>query len=70
MESLSLEVFKKRVDVALGDMVSGHGGGGLMNGLNDPSDISSFNDSVILLTGCPHILEQLLTFRVTVTEGS
>ena len=25
-ESLSLEVFKKRVDVALGDVVSGHGG--------------------------------------------
>ena len=37
--SLSLKVFKKRVDVALRDMVSGHGGGGLMVGLDDRSDL-------------------------------
>ena len=35
MESLSLEVFKNRVDVALRDTVSGHGGDGLMVGLGD-----------------------------------
>ena len=35
MESLSLEVFKKRVDVALRDVVSGHGEDGLMVGLDD-----------------------------------
>ena len=29
VESLSLEVFKSRVDVALRDVVSGRGGGGL-----------------------------------------
>ena len=29
LESLSLEVFKKRGDVALRDVVSGHGGEGL-----------------------------------------
>ena len=29
VESPSLEVFKKRVDVALKDVVSGHGGDGL-----------------------------------------
>ena len=29
VESPSLEVFKNRVDVALRDVVSGHGGGGL-----------------------------------------
>ena len=29
MESASLEVFKNRVDVALRDVVSGHGGDGL-----------------------------------------
>ena len=29
VESSSLEVFKKRVDVALRDVVSGHGRGGL-----------------------------------------
>ena len=33
--SLSLEVFKNRVDVALRDVVSGHGGGGLVAGLDD-----------------------------------
>ena len=30
-----LEAFKKQVDVALRDVVSGHGGGGLMVGLDD-----------------------------------
>jgi len=35
VESPSLEVFKKRVDVALQDMVNRHGGDGLMVGLDD-----------------------------------
>ena len=35
VESPSLEVFKKRVDVALRDMDSGHCGDGLLVGLND-----------------------------------
>ena len=35
VESLSLEVFKSHGDVALKDVVSGHGGGGLMVGLDD-----------------------------------
>ena len=30
-----MEVFKKHEDVALRDMVSGHGGGGLVVGLDD-----------------------------------
>jgi len=34
--SLSLEVFQSRVDVALRDVVSGHGGGGLAVG---PADL-------------------------------
>ena len=34
MESPSLEVFKIHGDVALRDVGSGHGGGGLMAGLN------------------------------------
>ena len=38
MESLSLEVFKNRGDVALGDMVSGHGGVIVMVRLNDLRD--------------------------------
>ena len=36
-ESPSLEVFKNRVDVALRDVVSGHGGDGPMVGLDDLS---------------------------------
>jgi len=35
MESPSLEVFKKHGDVALSEMVSWHGGGGLMTALDD-----------------------------------
>ena len=35
MQSPSLEVFRNRVDVALKDMVSGHGGGGLAVELSD-----------------------------------
>jgi len=37
--SPSLEVFKNHGDVALRDMVSGHGGGGLMIGLDDLSGL-------------------------------
>ena len=36
VESLSLEVFKNCMDVALRDITSGHGGGGQMVGLDDP----------------------------------
>jgi len=35
MESLSLEVFEKHVNVALRDVVSGHSGDGLTVGLGD-----------------------------------
>ena len=35
LKSLSLEVFKECVDVALRDMVCGHGGDVLMVGLDD-----------------------------------
>ena len=37
VESLSLEVFKNRADVALRVMVSGRGGDGLIVGLDDLS---------------------------------
>ena len=39
VESPSLEVFKNHVDVALRDVVSGHGGVGLVVGLGDLSDL-------------------------------
>lgn len=39
VESPSLEAFKNRVDVALKDVVSGHGGGGLVVGLDDLSGL-------------------------------
>ena len=35
VEAPSLEVFKNRGDVTLKDVVSGHGGGGLIVGLDD-----------------------------------
>jgi len=37
VQSLPLEVLKRRVGVALRDVVSGHGGDGLMAGLGDLS---------------------------------
>jgi len=40
VESPSLEVFKKVGDVALRDMISGHGGDGLTIGLDDFSGLS------------------------------
>ena len=46
VESPSLEVFQSHVDVALRDMVSGHGGDGLVVGINDPRGLSVVNDSV------------------------
>ena len=39
MQSPLLEVLKSRVDVALRDVVSGHGGGRLMVGLDDFSGL-------------------------------
>jgi len=39
VESPSLEVFKSRVDVALRDVGSGHGGGGLAVGIGDLSGL-------------------------------
>ena len=39
VESPSLEVFKNHVDVALRDVVSGHGGDGLVVGLDDLSGL-------------------------------
>jgi len=39
VQSATLEVFKNHGDVALWDMVSGHGGGGLGVGLGDVRDL-------------------------------
>ena len=47
MESLSLEVFKNHVDVALRDVVSGHGDDSLTLGLDDLRSLSNINDSTI-----------------------
>mgnify|MGYP001858437632 CR=1 FL=1 len=47
VEAPSLEVSKNRGDVTLRDVVSGHGGGGLMVGLGDLSGCSNLNDSMI-----------------------
>jgi len=47
VESASMKVLQNHGDVALRDIVSGHGGGGLMVGLDDLCDLSNLNDSVI-----------------------
>ena len=46
MKSPSLEVFKNCVDVAVRDMVSGHGGDGLLVGLAGLRGSSSLDDSM------------------------
>jgi len=46
VESLSLEVFKNSVSVALRDMVNGHGGGRWTVGLSDFRGL--FSDSMIM----------------------
>ena len=48
VESPPLEVFKNCVDVALRDVVSGHGGDGLLVGLGDLSGLSNLNGSLLL----------------------
>ena len=48
VESPSLEVFIKRADVALRNVVSGHGGDGLTFGLDDLIGLSNCNDSVVM----------------------
>ena len=47
VESPSLEVFKNWADVALRDVVSGHGGAGLELDLVILEDFSNLYDSVI-----------------------
>jgi len=53
MESLFLEMFKKCVDVALTDMVSGHVGKGWWSDLEILEVFSNRNDSTILLSAQP-----------------
>ena len=48
VQSPSLEGFEKCVDVALRDMVSGHGGDELTVELDNLSDLSNLNFSMIL----------------------
>ena len=49
MESLCLKVFKKRVNVALRDTVSGHGGDGLELDLVILVVVSNLHDSLMVL---------------------
>ena len=50
-KSPSLEVFQNHRDVALRDVVSGHGGGGMRLDLGTLEVFSNLNDSVILSCG-------------------
>ena len=65
MESLSLEVFRKHVDVALRDMVSGHGGDGLTVRLGDLCGFSNLIDSKIL--SFPGLPSWVITCAVRMT---
>ena len=47
----SLEVFQNHRDVALRDVVSGHGGGGMRLDLGTLEVFSNLNDSLILSCG-------------------
>lgn len=47
VESPSLDLFKKRVDVALSDTVSGHEGDGLAVGLDNLVVFSNLNDFMV-----------------------
>ena len=49
MESLSLEVFKSCGDVALRDVVSGHGGDGLRLDMVVLDILTTLHDSMILM---------------------
>jgi len=42
-----MEVFKNHIDVALRDVVSGHGGDGLIIGLDGLRGLGNLNDSMI-----------------------
>ena len=44
VESLSLELFKRSIDVALRDVVQWYGRDGLTAELDDLSDLSNLND--------------------------
>jgi len=48
VESPSLKMFERHRDVALRDMVSGHGEDGLMFGLDDLSGLFKSNDAMIV----------------------
>jgi len=48
VQSPSLEVFQNRVDVALRNVVSGHGGDGLAVGLDDLRGFSNLYGSMII----------------------
>lgn len=48
VESLSLEVFKEKLDVALSDMVESGHRSGLMTGLDDLDGLPNLNDSMSL----------------------
>jgi len=60
--SLSLEVFKKRGDVALMKVVSGNGGDELVAGLGNPVVFSKVNDSMIVFSAGQHLLGNLRHF--------
>ena len=73
VQSPSLEVLKSRVDVALRDMGSGRGGGGLMVGLGDLRGLfqpSRFCDSMILCMQNVRNVELLSSWEFSVVRST
>ena len=64
-EPPSLEVLQNRVDVAMRDMVSGHGGDGMGLDLGILEVFSILNDSVILRDGAKEERKALLALSST-----
>jgi len=62
-ESLSLEVYKERVDVAVRDVVSWYGGDGLVVGLDDLG-LSNLNDCLRQGTAHHRVLVHGLFYAV------
>ena len=59
-----MKVYRKNGGVALRNIVSGHGGGGLMVKTDDLSGLSNLNDSITLLIRYGKIVIMQLSWKL------